>query len=60
MNKELGQQNVLQPDWEEWIKSLDIYLYKWNDSFKSFIKDDAIKSGNQYLGKHGWDKRKLV
>lgn len=34
------------------------YLNRWNDSMGTSIEDGAVKSGEQYLGKHGWNKGK--
>jgi len=42
------------------VISLFGYLNRWNDSMGTSIEDDAIESGNQYLGKHGWEKGKHV
>jgi uncharacterized peroxidase-related enzyme len=51
--------------YEHWIEgeivemlgviSLFGYLNRWNDSMGTNIEDDAIDSGNQYLGKHGFE-----
>lgn len=40
------------------VISLFGYLNRWNDSMGTSIETDAIKSGNQYLKKHGWEKGK--
>jgi len=40
------------------VISLFGYLNRWNDSMATTIEDGAVKSGNQYLGKHGWEKGK--
>ncbi len=42
------------------VISLFGYLNRWNDSMGTSIEDDAVESGNQYLGKHGWEKGKHV
>jgi len=36
------------------------YLNRWNDSMGTSLEDDAVESGEQYLGKHGWNKGKHV
>lgn len=36
------------------------YLNRWNDSMGTSIEDGAVQSGEQYLGKHGWNKGKHV
>ena len=36
------------------------YLNRWNDSMGTSIEDGAVESGEQYLGKHGWNKGKHV
>lgn len=40
------------------VTSLFGYLNRWNDSMGTSIEDDAVESGKQYLGKHGWNKGK--
>lgn len=40
------------------VISLFGYLNRWNDSMGTTIENGAIKSGDQYLGKHGWEKGK--
>ena len=40
------------------VISLFGYLNRWNDSMGTSIEDGAVESGNQYLGKHGWEKGK--
>ena len=40
------------------VISLFGYLNRWNDSMGTSIEEDAVDSGNQYLGKHGWEKGK--
>lgn len=40
------------------VISLFGYLNRWNDSMGTTIEDDAIESGIQYLGKHGWNQGK--
>ncbi len=40
------------------VISLFGYLNRWNDSMGTSIEDDAVESGEQYLGKHGWEKGK--
>ncbi|WGD35899.1 carboxymuconolactone decarboxylase family protein [Olleya sp. YS] len=37
------------------VISLFGYLNRWNDSMGTTMEDDAIESGNQYLGKHGFE-----
>ena len=37
------------------VISLFGYLNRWNDSMATTLEDDAIDSGNQYLGKHGFE-----
>lgn len=36
------------------------YLNRWNDSMGTTLEGDAIESGNQYLGKHGFEVGKHV
>ncbi|NNC71210.1 MAG: carboxymuconolactone decarboxylase family protein [Flavobacteriaceae bacterium] len=36
------------------------YLNRWNDSMGTSIEEGAIESGEQYLGKHGWNKGKHI
>jgi len=36
------------------------YLNRWNDSMGTSIENGAVESGEQYLGKHGWNKGKHV
>jgi len=38
------------------VISLFGYLNRWNDSMGTSIEDGAVESGEQYLGKHGWNK----
>lgn len=40
------------------VISLFGYLNRWNDSMGTSIEDDAVESGDQYLGKYGWEKGK--
>lgn len=40
------------------VISLFGYLNRWNDSMGTSIEDGAVESGDQYLGKHGWNKGK--
>ena len=40
------------------VISLFGYLNRWNDSMATTIESGAIESGQQYLGKHGWEKGK--
>jgi uncharacterized peroxidase-related enzyme len=40
------------------VISLFGYLNRWNDSMGTSIEEGAVESGNQYLGKHGWNKGK--
>ena len=42
------------------VISLFGYLNRWNDSMGTTIEDGAIESGNQYLGKYGWEKGKHI
>ena len=42
------------------VISLFGYLNRWNDSMGTSIENGAVESGNQYLGKHGWEKRKHI
>ncbi len=42
------------------VISLFGYLNRWNDSMGTTLEDDAIDSGNQYLGKHGFEVGKHV
>ena len=37
------------------VISLFGYLNRWNDSMGTNLEEDAIDSGNQYLGKHGFE-----
>lgn len=37
------------------VISLFGYLNRWNDSMGTTLEEDAIDSGNQYLGKHGFN-----
>ncbi len=37
------------------VISLFGYLNRWNDSMGTTLEQDAIDSGNQYLGKHGFE-----
>lgn len=37
------------------VISLFGYLNRWNDSMATTLEDDAINSGNQFLGKHGFE-----
>ena len=40
------------------VISLFGYLNRWNDSIGTSIEEGAVESGNQYLGKYGWEKGK--
>ncbi|SEC29805.1 uncharacterized peroxidase-related enzyme [Tenacibaculum sp. MAR_2009_124] len=40
------------------VISLFGYLNRWNDSMGTSIEDDAVKSGEKYLEKNGWNKGK--
>ena len=40
------------------VISLFGYLNRWNDSIGTSLEDGAVESGEQYLGKHGWNKGK--
>jgi uncharacterized peroxidase-related enzyme len=42
------------------VISLFGYLNRWNDSMGTTLENDAIYSGNQYLGKHGFEVGKHV
>ena len=42
------------------VISLFGYLNRWNDSMATTLETGAIESGNQYLGKYGWEKGKHV
>ena len=42
------------------VISLFGYLNRWNDSMGTTLEADAIGSGNQYLGKHGFEVGKHV
>ncbi len=42
------------------VISLFGYLNRWNDSMGTMVEEGAIESGEQYLGKHGWEKGKHV
>jgi len=42
------------------VISLFGYLNRWNDSMGTSIEGGAVESGEQYLGKHGWNKGKHV
>jgi uncharacterized peroxidase-related enzyme len=37
------------------VISLFGYLNRWNDSMGTTMEDDAIESGHQFLGKHGFE-----
>jgi uncharacterized peroxidase-related enzyme len=37
------------------VISLFGYLNRWNDSMGTSIEEGAVESGNQYLGKHGFE-----
>lgn len=37
------------------VISLFGYLNRWNDSMGTTMEDDAIESGNHFLGKHGFE-----
>lgn len=40
------------------VISLFGFLNRWNDSMGTTLEEDAIESGDKYLGKHGWNKGK--
>lgn len=40
------------------VISLFGYLNRWNDSMGTSIEGGAVESGEQYLGKHGWNEGK--
>lgn len=42
------------------VISLFGYLNRWNDSMGTSIEHGAVESGEQYLGKHGWEKGKHI
>ena len=42
------------------VISLFGYLNRWNDSMGTTLESDAIESGNQYLGKHGFEVGKHI
>jgi len=42
------------------VISLFGYLNRWNDSMGTSIESGAVESGEQYLGKHGWEQGKHV
>lgn len=42
------------------VISLFGYLNRWNDSMGTSIENGAVESGDQYLGKHGWEKGKHI
>jgi len=42
------------------VISLFGYLNRWNDSMGTILEEDALESGNQYLGKHGFEVGKHV
>ncbi len=37
------------------VISLFGYLNRWNDSMGTTLENDAIESGNKYLGKNDWE-----
>jgi hypothetical protein len=42
------------------VISLFGYLNRWNDSMGKTLENDAIKSDQKYLGKHGFEADKHV
>ncbi|WP_159022195.1 carboxymuconolactone decarboxylase family protein [Formosa sp. L2A11] len=42
------------------VISLFGYLNRWNDSMGTTLENGAIESGEQHLGKHGWEKGKHI
>lgn len=42
------------------VISLFGYLNRWNDSMGTILEEDATESGDQYLGKHGFEVGKHV
>jgi len=42
------------------VISLFGYLNRWNDSMGTTLEGDAIESGDQYLGKHGFEVGKHI
>ena len=60
-------QTALKTHWDEGeivemlgVISLFGYLNRWNDSMGTTLEKDAIESGDQYLGKHGFEVGKHV
>ena len=60
-------QTALKIHWDEGeivemlgVISLFGYLNRWNDSMGTTLEKDAIESGDQYLGKHGFEVGKHV
>ncbi|EAS20835.1 MULTISPECIES: carboxymuconolactone decarboxylase family protein [Nonlabens] len=60
-------QDRLHQHWDEGeivemlgVISLFGYLNRWNDSMGTTLEQDAIDSGDQYLGKHGFEVGKHV
>jgi len=37
------------------VISLFGFLNRWNDSMGTTLEEDAIESGNKFLGKHGFE-----
>ena len=42
------------------VISLFGYLNRWNDSMGTILEEDAVVSGNKYLGKHGFEVGKHI
>ncbi|MGB5981412.1 MAG: carboxymuconolactone decarboxylase family protein [Nonlabens sp.] len=65
VNQEI--QDRLHEHWEDGeivemlgVISLFGYLNRWNDSMGTTLESDAIESGSQFLGKHGFEVGKHV
>jgi len=63
VDEEIKQRLYLHWDEGEIVEMLGVialfgYLNRWNDSMGTSIEDGAVESGQQYLGKHGWNKGK--
>jgi uncharacterized peroxidase-related enzyme len=57
-----GMKKALYTYWDEGeivemlgVISLFGYLNRWNDSMGTTLEEDAIDSGNQFLGEHGFE-----
>ena len=65
VNGEIKQRLYKHRDEGEIVEMLGVislfgYLNRWNDSMGTSIEEDAVESGTQYLGKHGWEKGKHI